>query len=329
MTYEIVNNQSIQGNFISYELTISNSKETYIPPVLGGVSVELERKGAPGKITFSIMKSDKFTVEEGNAIAFKVNKTDFFFGFVFSIKENKDELLQITGYDQLRYLKAKDTYVFESKKASEILKKITSDFNLQAGEIDDTKYSMNIVLKDKTLFDMIQTVLEETLMNTGNLYVLYDNYGKLNLKNIENLKLDILIGDNTIENYDKTSSIDESYNQIKLAYPNDKTGKYDIYMSKDTSNINKWGVLQYYEVIDEKVNGKVKADTLLKLYNQSNKKLSVNNALGDITIKAGCSIVVKISALGINNYMLIEKVKHTFNNEEHFMDLDLRGGEYI
>jgi len=329
MTYDVVNNQSIQGNFISYELTISNTKETYIPPVLGGVSVELERKGVPGKITFSIMKSDKFTVEEGNAIEFKVNKTDFFFGFVFSIKETKDELLQITGYDQLRYLKAKDTYVFEAKKASEILKQITSDFNLQAGEIDDTGYSMNIVLKDKTLFDMIQSTLEETLMSTGNLYVLYDNYGKLNLKNIENLKLDILIGDNTMEDYNKTSSIDEAYNQIKLAYPNDKTGKYDIYLEKHSENINKWGVLQYYEVIDENVNGKVKAQTLLKLYNQPNKKLSVNNALGDVKIKAGCSLVVKISALGINNYMLVEKVKHTFNNEEHFVDLDLRGGEYI
>lgn len=328
MTYDVQNNQNIQGNYISYELTISNQKETYIPPVLSGVVVDLERKGVPGKITFSIIKSDKFTVEEGNSISFKVNEKDFFFGFIFNIKENKDNILQITGYDQLRYLKAKDTYVFENKKASEILKKIISDFNLQAGEIDDTKYSMNIVLKDKTLFDMIQTVLEETLMNTGNLYVLYDNFGKLNLKNIENLKLDILIGDSTIEDYQKTSSIDDTYNQIKLAYPNEKTGKYDIYISKDTSNINKWGVLQYYEIIEKNVNGKSKADNLLKLYNQTNKKLSLNNVLGDITIKAGSSLVVKIDALGLNNYMLIEKVRHSFNIEEHFMDIDLRGGDY-
>ena len=29
------------------------------------------------------------------------------------------------------------------------------------------------------------------------------------------------------------------------------------------------------------------------------------------------------------NFMLVEKVKHTFKLDEHFMDLTLRGGEFI
>ena len=31
----------------------------------------------------------------------------------------------------------------------------------------------------------------------------------------------------------------------------------------------------------------------------------------------------------VENFMLVEKVKHIFKNGEHFMDLTLRGGEFV
>lgn len=75
-----------------------------------------------------------------------------------------------------------------------------------------------IVEENQTLFDMIQNALDETLMNTKQLYVLYDDAGKLTLKNINTMKLNLLIDEETGENFSYESSIDEqTYNKIKLA----------------------------------------------------------------------------------------------------------------
>ena len=41
-------------------------------------------------------------------------------------------------------------------------------------------------------------------------------------------------------------------------------------------------------------------------------------------------VLVKLTIYGetISNYMLVDKVTHTFNNGQHLMDLELSGGDY-
>ena len=65
-------------------------------------------------------------------------------------------------------------------------------------------------------------------------------------------KVNILIDEETGQGYNYSISIDKDYyNQIKLAYENKKTGKLDVYISRSSKAINKYGVLQYYEKIDD------------------------------------------------------------------------------
>ena len=136
----------------------------------------------------------------------------------------------------------------------------------------------------------------------------------------------------TGENFDYKSSIDEqTYNQIKLIYENKDTGKREVYITKDSSKINEWGILQYFEKLQNNTNAKAKADALLQLYNKKTRKLTIKNALGDIRVRGGSLIIVQMDLgdIKIQNFMLVEKVKHTFKNGEHFMDLTLKGGEFI
>ena len=171
-----------------------------------------------------------------------------------------------------------------------------------------------------------------TTQNINEMYVLYDDFGKICLKNIERMKIGLVIDEETGENFDYSSSIDnDTYNQIKLTYDNKDTGKRDVYIAKDTSHINEWGILQYYDKIDEKVNGRAKVDALLKLYNQKTKQLQIKNAIGDIRVRGGSLIIIKMDLgdMKLQNFMLVEKVKHTFKNNEHFMDLTLRGNNFI
>ncbi|MPN09852.1 hypothetical protein SDC9_157145 [bioreactor metagenome] len=95
--------------------------------------------------------------------------------------------------------------------------------------------------------------------------------------------------------------------------------------------MNNWGVLQYFDTLQKGENGKAKADALLQLYNKKTRNLTINNALGDTRVRAGSMVIVQLNLgdVSLNNLMLVEKCKHKFNNDEYFMDLTLRGGEFI
>lgn len=315
------------------EILIQNKNIIYEPVTEEGIEWETERKGAPGKLTFKVMKKDTLDFLEGNPVRFKYGNNNTFYGFAFEKKRNKEKIITVTAYDQLRYFKNKDTYIYRNKTADEVVKKIANDFLLNVGTLEQTKYIIaSRAESNKTLFDISQTALDLTLQNRNEMYVLYDDFGKLCLKSLEQMKLGIVIDEETGENFDYTSSIDNNtYNQIKLIYENKDTGKREVYIAKDSSNINEWGLLQFYDTIDENTNGKAKADALLKLYNQKTRKLEIKNAIGDIRVRAGSLVIVKMDLgdIKLQNFMLVEKAKHTFKNNEHFMNLTLRGGEFI
>ena len=134
------------------------------------------------------------------------------------------------------------------------------------------------------------------------------------------------------ENFEYSSSIDDNtYNQIKLTYENETTSKRDVYITKDTSHINEWGVLQYYDKLTKGENGQAKADALLKLYNAKTRRLRLSNVFGDTRVRAGSMVIVRLDLgdMQLNNFMLVENARHVFQLDAHFMDLTLRGGEFV
>jgi len=318
---------------MDYELLIQHRNKVYQPIVTGEIQWQTERKGVQGSLTFKVVKDATLNFTEGDSVRLKVDGKKVFYGFVFQKKRNKDGIITVTAYDQLRYLKNKDTYVYSNKTASEVVQMLAKDFNLQCGTMEDTKFKIESRVEDnQTLFDIVQNALDLTLQNKKEMYVLYDDFGKLTLKNIGSMKVGILIDEDTGENFDYTSSIDgETYNKIKLVYNNEKTGKRETYIAQDSSHINQWGVLQYFETIDEKTNGKAKADALLSLYNQKTRNLTIKGAFGDVRVRAGTLVAVSLNLGDIiaNSFLLVEQAKHTFSESLHTMDLTLRGGEFI
>ena len=140
-----------------------------------------------------------------------------------------------------------------------------------------------------------------------------------------------LLDSETGELYEYTTTIDSDvYNQVKLTYDNEETGKREVYLAKDSGNIAQWGVLQYCDTLQDGEDGKTKADAFLKLYNRKKRSLTLSGVLGDIRVRAGSSFVVnlKLDDLEVNNYMVVEQVKHSFENGEHKMDLTLIGGDF-
>lgn len=311
-------------------LTIQHNGRVFSPPVLDGVKVEWERKGSPGKLTFTTIKTDmtSMSFQEGDPVCFYYDNKPIFMGYVFNKKRDREHHIEVTCYDQIRYLKNKYTYLFENKTASQIVSALCSDFNLHTGEMDNTGYVIPVVAEEnKAALDIILDVLEETLLNTGNMYILYDDFGKLKVKNAANMVSSTLICETTAENFDYSSNIDDAtYNSVILYYKEDDN-KIQLYTASNPSKINQWGTLRYFEEVKNKTIAQNKANSLLNLYCRKSRSLTISGAFGDTSVRGGTLIPVKLNLGDIitNNYMQVEKVTHVFENDHYTMDLTLEG----
>lgn len=318
---------------VNIELLIQHGDKVFIPVVQEGITWTTERKGCPGELKFKVVKDDVISFTEGDAVRLKVNGQNVFYGFIFKKQRDKEQIISVTAYDQLRYLKNKDTIVYENKTAGELIQMIAKDYMMQTGTIEDTGFKIKSRVEENTsLFDMIQNALDMTLENQKYMYVMYDDFGKIALKGLDNMRLNLLIDEETGENFDYTSSIDSNtYNKVKLTYDNEKTGTRKVYVAQDSENMNVWGVLQYFDTLQEGENGKAKADALLSLYNKKTRNLTIKNAFGDVRVRAGSMIVVimDLGDMKLKNLMLVEKCKHEFKESQHLMTLTLRGGEFV
>lgn len=322
------------------ELLIANEtgSQIYQPAVEEGIEWTTQRSGTPGKLTFKVLKDDIMDFTEGSAVRLKDGDDKIFYGFIFTQSRQKDQIITITAYDQLRYLQNKDTKIYEGKTATQFIRMLGADYTLNIGTMENTGYVITSRVEENTsLFDMIGNALDLTLANTGKMFVLYDDFGKLTLKSLDNMRVGsgdtfLMIDEESGEDFEYKSSIDsDTYNKIKLTYDNEDTGTREIYIAQSGANINKWGMLQYFDTLQKGENGQAKADALLKLYNKKTRNLKLTNVFGDNRVRAGSLIVVNLSLgdMTVKNFMLVEKCTHTYKESEHWMDLTLRGGEFI
>ena len=117
---------------MSIELLIGNETGTkiYLPATKEDIVWTTERKGAPGKLTFSVLADDVLDFSEGSAVRLQEDGDKIFFGFVFKQQRDRGKIINVTAYDQLRYLKNKDTIVYENKRADQFLRMIAADYGL-------------------------------------------------------------------------------------------------------------------------------------------------------------------------------------------------------
>ena len=311
-------------------LTIQNGNKVFSPPIKDGVKIEWERTGSPGKMTFTTVKISEtgMSFNEGDPVCFYYDNKPVFMGYVFTKKRDKEHHIEVTCYDQLRYFKNKYSYVFENKTAGEIIKALCADFKLTTGTLENTGYVIPAIAEENiSAMDIALEVLEETLTNVGEMYTLYDDFGKITVKNCLNMRCEQIIMEDTAENFDYSSSIDdETYNSVVLYYK-DKDDKIQVFNASNNSKISQWGTLRYFEEVKNATSAQNKANALLKLYCKKTRELKINGAFGNPTVRGGTMIPVRLNLGDIktNNFMLVEKVTHNFERDNYTMDLTLEG----
>lgn len=320
---------------MNYELIIlekRTGKAWDAAPQVQTASYTTNRTGSPGMLKFTINASGGVSFVEGDPVRFSVDGQLIFLGWVFTKSRDRYAVIEVTCYDQLRYLKASASYCFTGRTAGEIITEIAEDFQLTAGRLDDTGYPIpTLIMEEKTCLDIISTALQRTLLATGTLYTFFDDGGALSLREAGSMVAEGVVGAcSLLTDYSYKTDIDQqTYNSIKLSRPNEATGKADVFQVMDSGSIGKWGLLQLYQTVDEALNdaqAESQARAMLKYHNRRFRTLKMQ-ALGLLGIRAGQMLMMDIDNLGdinLHGLVLLERVSHTFKNDLHTMDFDVQ-----
>ena len=303
-----------QGNV--YSVPIEQAKWTTV------------RVGAPGRLEFTYLRGSGIDIETGYVARLDIDGQTVFYGYVFSVRHQQHEQRRVVAYDQMRYMLFEETYVFQNKTASQMLRMMAEDVGLSLGEIEDTGYVMNLAQENKKLLDIAYEALNTTLTSTRKLYTLYDDGGALCLKSLESMRTDLFLGDQSlVAGYDYETSIDEdTYNRVKIVKKNEQTGRWEVFIHQDSQNIARWGTLQLYQVAEETAGDAQidsRAGALLKLKNRETQSLSLTG-LGDLRARAGAGIYIGIKDEGIDSWFVIDEADHTFKDGLHEMKVKLK-----
>lgn len=307
----------------------------YKPLILDGLSVTQPRGGAPATMEFEVLEDGENNLLLGDQIRFRLDKKNFFFGYVFKAEYTKEEKFKVKCYDQARYLKYKDTILYEDKTYSELLIAICRDRGLVVGEIEDTKYKIpRRAEESKEYWEMLEEASKLTTAYTGEVFVLFDRAGKICLKNIKNMKVDCPpITKRLGEDVSYDESIDDAtYNRVKVDVTDKERQRIVPVIEEDIESIRKWGVLQRYEKSSEPLaQVRQKAKSLLEQLNHSTRTLKLEKLFGIPECRGGSllPVILNLRGIEINGYVLCESVKHEFNKGQHFMTIDAYNKDFL
>jgi hypothetical protein len=324
-------------------IKIKNGDKIYEPPIKDSPSLKRQKNGV-SVFDFTLINDELIKIEEGDVVTVVADDLrpfgaihNIFYGFVFRISTSKNGEVNITAYDQIRYLQNTDTLIYSDKRLNELLRIICDNTKIKAGaDIMDTGYIIPSRIEDnKSYLDMIMTAIELTVQNGGREFILWDNFGEIALHDTEFHKIGLTINKDTAQDFSFETSIDgETYNQIKL-HREAEDGTREVFIKSDPDKINKWGLLQNSENLNKDENGDAKAQSILDSTKYPTRTWSVSGAFGDVRVRGGTTLHVQLDMVDmgykengktVDFWMMVESVTHTFASNNHTMDLELKGG---
>ncbi len=265
---------------------------------------------------------------EGDRVQLSHRGKPMFDGFVFQTERN-GKGQSVLCYDRLKYLLYRDTRVFQNRTAGQIVAEILQERQLETGEIAETGYALPLLaMEGRPLLEMIRKALEETRAATGREFVFYDACGRLVLREAADNPAGVLIcGENQLLSYRKLSDIDgDTFNRFKIWQEDGRSGFRRVTVGDNGEAQKKWGVLQYFERVDSRLNPAQVAGRIQALQEAKCRARQTLEAvcLADPACRAGRTVLVRLENGGAVENCLIEEAEHRFSGGVGRMSLKLR-----
>ena len=312
-----------------YQSTDVNNMLLEVSTLSGPINHYQDITGQPGKLTFTVQQdpNNLLQVTSGGAVMYEVDKKQKFKGYVFTSGTDATNTYKITAFDQMRYLKNKDSLIFSKTTASNFFARICEENGLKYKILVPSSHILPDYFHDnKTYYQMLEYAIQWTNVNTGRQYFIRDDAGVLIFSELAYHKTGLIIGDESLlVDYQYEVSIDrDTANVVKAVRADDEKGKLSIWIEKDSYNLQRWGKLQHLEKVDKDMNEaqiRQLVSNLMKLKNKETKTMRLK-ALG-ADVSAGSGFRLRIDKLKILEDMWIKSISHDYEKDFHTMDIEV------
>ncbi|WP_101698103.1 XkdQ/YqbQ family protein [Clostridium minihomine] len=305
-------------------------KNEDISSLASNVKYSSQWNNGAGQLTFDYPTHLTKRYPNGSTVIFTYGEAKIFYGFLFTTKQDSKKYSCLC-YDQLRYLKTNNSIFRPVCTLSEFVNTVALAVGerIRLGTVEDTKVKLSKYrFANQTHLDMLYQSIQDSFIENNYWYVLRDHFGQLELRDMVNLRLPIIIGDGSMgTGFEYESSIDQdTFNYIKVAKDDKKSGISNLYTAGDASTIKKWGKLIFYDNVSVDLNESqlaTRANQLLQLKNRETQTLKVDG-IGDTRVMGGSGVRVQIAEAGLDVWSIVESVTHDFSKNNHTMSMDLR-----
>lgn len=251
---------------------------------------------------------------------------EVFRGILFERGINTDGSQSLTAHDYNVYLtKNSDTVRFIKKSATQIIAELCGKFGIKVGKLANTKHVIpKLILRGKTIYEIIVTALTMTQKATGKRYRLRSIAGKLELVEVvEQIKRLVLENGRNIMGASFSESIEDVRTKVKMTGGDENK---PVTVEVSSPRAKDFGIMQHYEHnSDVKTVAKLKplANALLAELSKPKQEFSVT-AYGDIDVVSATAVAVSEAMTDIKGVFYVGSDSHKIDeNGLHVMSLKL------
>ncbi|WP_010495086.1 XkdQ/YqbQ family protein [Paenibacillus elgii] len=348
-------------------ISVLYNNDIFLDPIVTAVTWSGDITQAARKLEVSMKNTldgvkQAVSIELGRDLRLYEDGNELFRGIIFAHEIDAAGKMTVTAYDQAIYLtKNEDTRKFYGMTASAIIRELCADFGIEVGEIADTAYVIpRLILKDKSLRDMMVTALTLTQKQNGRRFWLTSRAGALNLVERGEKRVDwVLENGRNITGASYGLSIEDMRNKVKVVANEDakpgasssggmnlppealdmisgninvpkKDSKKPITITlEETELMQRFGTMQHLE----KMSGDVTRAQVEQTARELLEKLSKIKddarveALGNTEITSGTAVYVIEPMTSIVGGFYVVTDSHTWEKGVHRMSLTISGDE--
>lgn len=306
--------------------------ETYISDITEAVSTvnwsgSVSQAARTAEITVLNAPEDhdiqalKLNIGVGDTIKLYENGRNIFFGEVQTAEKiSQYGTVTYSCMDLLAHLlRSTAVYNFENTTAEDITRKVCTDFEIEVGELAESKAPIRKMIIDggTTIYDIIMQAYTKASRQTGNLYICKMDGSKLSVKikgtEVQNF---VLAEEYNITNAAYQETIENMVNVVKIY---DEKGKQVGEVRKEEW-LKQYGV---YQQTYKKESGINEINAATNMLAGVEKKVTLDGINGNLDCIAGNAVEVYDKAAGLKGIFWIDADTHTWENGTHIMNLDL------
>lgn len=245
------------------------------------------------------------------------NGKELFRGYIIDRERGSNETVSYTAYDLLFYLlKSNATYNFKGKTPEDITKTVCKDIKVATGKIAKTGKKYKLLMKDRSIYQIIMAAYTKAKKSTGNKYQCYTSKGKVCVRKLGDDWFTIQLSAKTnIISSSNRESIADVVNQVKIY--NEK-GK-QIKVVKKESSIVKYGLFQhtYTKEKDKDPTNSAKA-----MFRGVSRTMDLE-LIGYTECVTGKCVNIKDENSGLIGKFYVDSDTHTWKDGVHTMKISL------